>query len=162
MEWVKIPHGEKAKGTTFVAVSDTGLLMRKNGDVVESTYRQKIRLNGFQRVYQFIADNFLVTVRRPDQTHIDHGTHNPVGMNINDVRNLRWCTAAENNRFDEHRSNLSNAKKGHVAWNKGIKMESPSPLKGRKRGSSWNKGLSGEDYTKHFKNGVKNQYTKGA
>lgn len=141
MEWVKIPHGEKAKGTTFVAVSDTGLLMRKNGEVVESTYRQKIRINGFQRVYQIIADNFLVTVRRLDQTHIDHGTHNPVGMNINDVRNLRWCTAAENNKFAEHCENMSNSKKGRPTWNK---------------------GLSGKDYTKHFKNGVKNQYTKGA
>lgn len=33
-------------------------------------------------------------------------------MNINDVRNLRWCTQMENNSFEEHCHNLSKAKTG--------------------------------------------------
>ena len=31
--------------------------------------------------------------------------------------------------------------------------------KSKKGKSPWNKGMSGADYTNHFKNGVKNQFT---
>lgn len=141
MAWVEIPHGQKLNNLSFIAVSDTGMLLRKNGEVVPSSYRQKISCGGkFVRVYQLIADHFLVSARRPDQTQVDHVTHNPEDMNINDVRNLRWCTCKENNNFVEHRETLSCSKKGC---------------------RTWNKGLTGIEYVKHFKNGVNNQYTKG-
>ena len=138
MQWVEIPHGNKLNGLTFIAVSDTGMLLRKNGEVVPSTYRHLV--SGNRRIYRIIADNFLVTVRRPDQVCVDHITHSPVGMNINDVRNLRWCTDKENRGFPEAVENNSVSHRGQTPWNK---------------------GLTGADYVKHFKDGVKNQYTKG-
>ena len=66
-----------------------------------------------QQAYRIIAENFLITVKRPDQNQIDHITHNPTEYNVNDVRNLRWCTQAENLNFDEARKNMSQSKSGN-------------------------------------------------
>jgi hypothetical protein len=52
-------------------------------------------------------------VKLPDQNQIDHITHNPTEYNVNDVRNLRWCTQAENLNFDEARKNMSQSKSGN-------------------------------------------------
>lgn len=157
MQWVEIPHVRKTKGSTFIAVSDTGMLLRKNGEIVPSTYRQCVSEN--RRIYRIIANNFLITVRRPDQVQIDHITHNPVGMNINDVRNLRWCSEKENHGFVEARENNSKSHKGQIAWNRGL--SGTEYTQHYKSGSIWNKGLTGLEYVKHYKEGVKNQYTKG-
>ena len=157
MQWVEIPHGKKCNELTFIAVSDTGMLRRKNGEIVPSTYRHII--SGNRRIYRIIADNFLVTVRRPDQVCIDHITHNPVGMNINDVRNLRYCTQKENRSYPEAIENNSRSHLGQRAWNKSLSGNEYTQH--YKTGSVWNKGLTGVDYVKHFKDGVKNQYTKG-
>lgn len=139
------------RGDTIIAVSETGMCLLKNGTIRESRYRDCVRVNGDKiRIYRLIAAAFLQTVKRGDQTDIDHITHNPKNFNINDVRNLRWCSKVENCQFDEHRINLSNAKKGKPTWNKG------------KVGcqQAWNKGLSGVEYIAHFKLGkVSNQYT---
>ena len=157
MQWVEIPHGRKTKGATFVAVSDTGMLLRKNGEIVPSTYRQCV--SGNRRIYRIIADNFLVTVRRPDQVQIDHITHKPGGMNINDVRNMRWCTQKENRNFPEAIENNSKSHKGKAPWNSGL--SGTEYTRHFRSESVWNKGLTGLDYVKHYKDGVKNQYTKG-
>lgn len=139
--WLEIKHkGNNLKPNTIVAISDDGYMMLHNGEIKVIPYRQHIRTtNGKIRAYKLIADNFLITVHRPDQTMIDHMTHKPSNMNINDVRNLRYCTNAENLGFPESRENLSKAKKGK---------------------STWNKGVYGDEYINHFKNGIHNQFTK--
>ena len=137
-QWISISHSKYANRKTIVAVSNLGRIKRLDGTIEESKYRT--RLSGGRRIYHIIADNFLITVHSKEQKYIDHITHNPIGMNLNDVRNLRWCTIKENNNFEECRMNKSKSKKGQP---------------------SWNKGLTGKDYTKHYKNGIKNQYTGG-
>lgn len=132
--WINIDH-KTTKGRVIVAVSNKGRIKLSNGTIEESKYLT--RING-ERIYRFIAKNFLTTVRRPEQIYIDHISHNPVSININDVRNLRWCTIKENNNFAEARNKNSESHKGKPTWNK---------------------GMSGAEYTKHYKNGVKNQYT---
>lgn len=134
--WINIDH-KTTKGRVIVAVSNKGRIKLSNGTIEYSKYLT--RVNG-ERIYRFIAKNFLITVRRPEQIYIDHISHNPICMNINDVSNLRWCTIKENNNFDEARRKMSESLKGHKAWNK---------------------GMHGSEYTNHFKNGVKNQYTGG-
>ena len=134
-EWVNISH-KSHRGRCIVAVSNKGRIKLSNGVIEESKYRT--RVNGGIRIYHIIADNFLITVHSKEQKYIDHITHRPSNMNINDVRNLRWCTIKENNNFEEARVNKSKSKKGKPTWNK---------------------GMSGADYTSHFKNGVKNQFT---
>lgn len=134
-EWVMIAHSKYTNRKTIVAVSNLGRIKRLDGSVEDSKYRT--RLCGGHRIYHIIADNFLITAHSKEQMYIDHITHNPSNMNINDVRNLRWCTIKENNNFEEACENKSKSKKGKPAWNKGI---------------------SGADYTKHFKNGIKNQF----
>ena len=135
-EWVLIAHSKYSNRKTIVAVSNLGRIKRLDGSVEESKYRT--RLSGGHRIYHIIADKFLITAHSKEQKYIDHITHHPVDMNINDVRNLRWCTIKENNNFAESRMRQSASHKGKPTWNK---------------------GMSGADYTKHFKNGIKNQFT---
>ena len=155
--WYYINKKGVRKPDTIIAISETGMCLLKNGTIRESSYRDTVRVNGkLTRIYRIIADVFLVTVKKKDQIQVDHITHEPVGMNINDVRNLRWCTNYENNNFEEHRENLKKANidrnetwrkklseshKGKPAWNKGKKGLQ----------TAWNKGLSGEEYLSHFK-----------
>lgn len=157
-EWIYISHG-MVKPNSVVAISNTGLLKRANGEITPSELRRShVRIDGKHvRVHRIIAEHFLIGPKRPEQTFVDHITHNPVGMNVNDVRNLRWCTIMENNNFDEAKSNqrraqrnrspewckrISEAKKGSTPWNKGLKG-----------GTAWNKGIHGEAYLSHFKDG---------
>lgn len=100
---------------TIVAISNMGNVKLKNGEIRPSRYREMVTYKGKQiRIYRFIA-NHLIPKSEEDielnRNQIDHITHNPVGMNINDVRNLRWCTQKENMGFDEARYNNS---KGHI------------------------------------------------
>lgn len=100
---------------TIVAISNTGCVKQKNGEIRPSRYREMVTFNGKQiRIYRFIAEHFIL--KTPEdielgRNQIDHITHNPPGMNINDVRNLRWCTQKENMGFEEARINNS---KGHI------------------------------------------------
>ena len=110
--WIETEN-KSTDGRTFIAISNYGRVKRKNGKIENTSLRQKFLYKGqITLIYRFIADNFLVTVRRPDQTSIDHITHNPVGININDVRNLRWCTQTENLNFEECRHNMSLSSRG--------------------------------------------------
>lgn len=105
-EWIELKRPYDCNRRTVVAFSNMGRIRRKNGSVEDTALRQKIvpdKRKVF--VYRLVADHFLVTVRRPDQTHIDHITHNPTEYAVNDVRNLRWCTNKENGLFAEAREN---------------------------------------------------------
>ena len=135
-QWVNT-NNKCHRGNAIIAYSNMGRIKRLDGSIEESKYRTRIR---GERIYRLIAANFLITVKNSEQIYVDHITHNPIGMNLNDARNLRWCTIKENNNFEEARDNKSKSKKGK---------------------SSWNKGLTGKNYTNHYKNGIKNQYTGG-
>lgn len=91
----------------IIAISNRGRLMRKNGAIEVIKYRQ---LSGKhkRRLYRLLAEYFIPKTQEDiilGRDCIDHITHNPSGMYINDIRNMRWCTAAENHGFDEARSN---------------------------------------------------------
>lgn len=114
-EWIKLEH-ELNLPKCIVEVSNRGRIKRLNGSISWSTLRQHIRCNGkYIRVYHLLADRFIPKTdedMRLGRDMIDHITHNPDGMNVNDVRNLRWCTFRENLNFEEARRNNSISKKG--------------------------------------------------
>lgn len=96
---------------TIVAISNKGRIRTKNGEVRDSKYLEKVTIDGKQiKIYVFIANKFIPKTEEDTKlcrNAVDHKTHNPKGMNINDVRNLRWCTNKENSNFEEaiiHRS----------------------------------------------------------
>lgn len=99
------------KGNTIVAISNTGKYRRRNGEVGILSLRKRSANRDSrgvrERYYVLIAKHFLITVKRPDQTQIDHITHSPTEYEVNDVRNLRFCNQVENMNFDEAKSNRS-------------------------------------------------------
>ena len=135
-EWIEINRKSK-KPNTIVAVSNTGFIKRNDGSIDVSDIRKSIlRFNGkLYRVHALIATLFIPKTeedKKLGRNTVDHITHNPIGMNINDVRNLRWCTSKENANFPEALSNkqgkkkspetckrISDSHKGLTPWNKG-------------------------------------------
>lgn len=115
MKEIWIETGNNKRYNSIVAISNTGLLRTKDGQIRESKFREVIRLNGkLHRVHQIIAEHFIPKTQEDldlGRNIIDHKTHEPDGMNINDVRNLRWCTNKENSNFDEARKHFS---EGHT------------------------------------------------
>ena len=106
-QWVEIPR-KCTNRTVIKAVSSLGRIKYQDDTVVDSELRQYVNVAGKPyRIYRVVADHFLITVRRPDQTQVDHITHNPTDYAVNDVRNLRYCTQSENTRFPEARENKS-------------------------------------------------------
>ena len=115
MKEIWIETGNNKQYNSVVAISNTGLLKTKTGEIRESKYNDVLRIKGkLYKVHQIIANNFIPKTEEDlllGRNVVDHKTHNPIGMNINDVRNLRWCTIKENNNFDEARKHLS---EGHT------------------------------------------------
>lgn len=105
------------RGDTIIKVSNMGRIRRKNGTIEDSTLRQELRIDGkLMRIHRFIANKFIPKTDEDvalGRNYIDHIKHNPIGINVNDVRNLRWCTQKENCNFDEARENRSKAKMGN-------------------------------------------------
>lgn len=90
-------------GRVIIAFSNRGRIMKHNGTIEWSTLKQTIE-HSTTRVYNLIAKYFIPKTEDDiikGRNYIDHITHNPIGMNINDVRNLRWCTQKENCNFPE-------------------------------------------------------------
>ena len=88
-----------------------GRLKRSDGIIYNSKLRQTIKFNGkITRIYRVIAENFLPNPE--NKPCVDHKTHAPRNMNINDVRNLRWCTYKENSNFAECKEKQRKAKLG--------------------------------------------------
>ncbi len=105
-EWIDLPcNGNSPR--YIVALSDRGRLMRLDGSIEAAKRTLRIRRIGSksERASHLIAENFLVTVRRPDQNIVDHISHHPSEYLVNDVRNLRWCTIKENCNFSEAKDN---------------------------------------------------------
>lgn len=153
--WIKIERKKKMKykSKTVIELSNKGRMKHSDGSITIADYRKCIRIDMKNvRVYHILAEHFIPKTEEDiklNRTHVDHITHKPVNMNINDVRNLRWCTNKENQNFEEHRLNLSKSKFGKPNY----KLR--ETLRKYKR-TPWNKGMKGADYTSHYKNGVRN------
>lgn len=106
--WIEL-NNRNSHDNDIVAVSDTGMIKRKSGIIEESTLRQLITVNGNQiKLSRFLAES-LIPKTEDDIIHernfVDHITHQPIDMNVNDIRNLRWCNNEENINFEEAKLN---------------------------------------------------------
>lgn len=159
-EW-KSTNNTSYRGDTIVEVSNYGRLKLKSGEIRDSYYRQVMRYEGkTTKVHIVIAKLFMPKTDediRLGRNCIDHKTHNPIGININDVRNLRWCTYKENNNFEEGKLNKH---KPHKITTQGKYVRSLETIKKNSQSNlgriPWNKGLTGTEYASHYPNGVKN------
>lgn len=106
----KETYNTTLKNSTIVAVSNMGRIKRRDGTIEFSKYRQEFYVNKERtRIYRFIAEQFIPKTQEDielGRDEIDHKTHEPDNMNINDVRNLRWCTHKENMGFEEVRNKI--------------------------------------------------------
>ncbi len=136
--------------SAIIAASNCGRIMRKNGKIEIASYRQIVfvgekRLQMY--VYRFLANNFITKTEDDilkQRNEIDHISHTPDCMHINDVRNLRWCTRKENCNFKEAKLNYSKAKIGNTNA-KGYKRseEAKEKISASKKGRRWyNNGIT--------------------
>lgn len=116
--WVNL-NREIIQQKTIVAVSNMGNKKLGSGIIKPISLRECMTYKGKHvRIYRFIAEYFIPKTEediRLNRKYVDHITHNPIGININDIRNLRWCTQKENCNFEESRNKLSKAMKGKFA-----------------------------------------------
>lgn len=122
----------------IIAISNLGNMKRRNGIIEPIPLRQMIHR---EYAYRILAEYFIPKTEEDislNRNLIDHITHIPTDMNVNDIRNLRWCNKHENATFDEALNNQRNSKLGSIPWNKGKKGLQ----------TAWNKGKRHSDETK--------------
>ncbi len=144
--WVKLNNNAN-RGDTIVEISNTGLMKCKNGIIKPIPLRQATYYNGkLTLISRILAITFIPNPENKPQ--VDHITHNPENMNVNDIRNLRWCTNKENSNFpesienkrkaklgttltEEHKNNISKAVKGkdYLKYWQGKKMSNETKQK---------------------------------
>lgn len=113
--WIEIEHNSNHPND-IVAISNTGLYKLRKGTIHIAKLRHHILIDGkYIYTYRILAEHFIP--KSPEdialnRNWVDHISHHPVGININDVRNLRWCTSKENSNFEEHINNISRVMKG--------------------------------------------------
>ena len=102
--WVKIDHDKLLK-STIIAVSNCGRVMRHDGSIEIASLRQRVNVNKkIKHLYQILLEFFMPKSEDDiikGRKLVDHKTHYPKDMYVNDVRNLRWCTNKENCNFEE-------------------------------------------------------------
>lgn len=112
--WFSVPTTAR-DSRRVIALSNCGRAMRGNGEIFETNYLTRIKFNGKSyHVYRLIIEYFKPKTEDDmikNRTIVDHITHNPIGIGINDIRNLRWCTQRENCNFEEIHTNLCDKKK---------------------------------------------------
>lgn len=106
--WKRLERNQ-LRAKSIIAVSNCGRIMRHDGTIEFSYYRQSIYLNDKNVKLHRIITRLFIPKTEDDvikvRDCVDHITHYPKNMNINDVRNMRWCTHIENDTFDEAISN---------------------------------------------------------
>lgn len=137
--WINIPINKHNHSlTAIVAISNLGNMKRRNGIIEPSPLRQSIG-KPMKLVSRILAEHFIPKTEEDiaiGRNCVDHITHHPKDMNVNDIRNLRWCTKGENGRFEEARNNHSKAQRGQC---KGIKLseERRRHISESQRGYHW-------------------------
>ena len=108
--WIKLNNNAN-RGDTIIEISNTGLMKCKNGTIKPIPLRQATYYNGkLTLISRILAIIFIPNPKNKPQ--VDHRSHNPKDMNVNDIRNLRWCTNKENSNFKECIENKRKAKLG--------------------------------------------------
>ena len=111
VEEVWIPMRDSTRMSHIVAISNLGNVKYGDGHVKAASIYAHTMLNGERVQFSKLIANAFVPKTKEDvelgRTLIDHVTHFPEGMNVNDFRNLRWCTNKENSNFHEARRNIS-------------------------------------------------------
>lgn len=114
--WKRLERNQ-LRAKSIIAFSNCGRIMRHNGTIEFSHYRQIIHLDGKNvKLHRLIAKSFISKTEDDvikGRDCVDHITHYPKNMNINDVRNMRWCTHIENTNFEEAISNKRYKKYKH-------------------------------------------------
>lgn len=147
--WFQLNNNGR-QGTTVIAISNCGRMRLKNGNIREIPLRMKVYHNGGRiYCYRIILEQFKPKNSEDEKLGrdvVDHITHKPVGICLNDVRNLRWCSHKENCNFAEARHNFSIARKGNQN-HKGHKHSDET----KKKLSLAMKGKSSPNKGKHYK-----------
>lgn len=146
--WISTDN-KSHKQNTIIAVSNCGRIMRKNGKIEYTKLRHQININCKHLfIHQFIALHFIHKTEDDlikNRTCIDHIIHNPKNMNINDVRNMRWCTKAENNTFEEAKINMKNSYTAEVREKIGnANKNKPRSIFGKKFKEHFGFSMSGD------------------
>lgn len=101
---------------TILAISNMGNMKLGSGIIKPIPLRQCIKiLNKKYQCSRILAEYFIPKTEEDialGRDCVDHITHNPIDMNVNDIRNLRWCTIIENCNFEEAKLNYSKGHKG--------------------------------------------------
>lgn len=149
----------------IIALSNRGNMKRRNGSIEPIPLRQTI----YGQPHKVIAYRILMEYFKPrtaedialGRNQVDHITHNPSDMNVNDIRNMRWCTIKENSNFEEAKHNKSIKLKGRK-----LSVESRKKLSESCKGRiPWNKGKKGyslhtEESRRKISEGVKKHHAK--
>ena len=130
-----ISTGNKANySSAIIAVSNCGRIMRRNGTIEIASCRQQVYVREKRSrmlMYRFLATTFITKTEEDilkQRNFIDHITHAPDSMYVNDIRNLRWCTQKENCNFKEAKLKQSKAKIGNT-YSKGCKLSAETRAK---------------------------------
>ena len=114
--WISVR--EKAPNNAVLAVSNRGNLKYGDGSVRPAKLYAKIMVDRkFLQISHLIAEHFVRKTEedmRLGRNLVDHITHTPDGMNINDFRNIRWCTHKENSNFCEAKTNMRKGMRGRA------------------------------------------------
>ena len=142
--WINLDNNAH-RGDTVIAVSNTGLMKCKNGEIKEIPLRRAVYVRGkLILIYRILAEAFIPN---PDnKPQVDHITHNPENMNVNDIRNLRWCTNKENSNFPESIENKRKAKLGTTLT--------------EEHKNNISKAIKGKDYLKYWQGKKMSNETK--
>lgn len=103
--WINI-RPQNSHRFAITDVSNLGMVRYSNGAVKVAPMYGHVMVNGSRKEISHIIAEAFVKKDNENQTLVDHRSHNPVGMNINDSRNLRWCTHKENSNFEEAKANM--------------------------------------------------------
>ena len=127
----------------IMAISNRGNMKRRSGLIEPIPLRQTI-YGGKRKVlaYRLLMEHFKPKTEEDialGRNQVDHITHNPTNMNVNDICNMRWCTIKENANFNEAKYNTSVALKGRTYSDETRRKMSES-CKGR---IPWNKDKKG-------------------
>lgn len=112
--WIHIRDSKCPRYITDV--SNFGNVRYGDGKVCPSTMYQRVMVDRkIMQISHLVAECFAPKTEediRLGRVLVDHKTHNPVDVNVNDYRNVRWCTHKENSNFLEAKNNMSTGMTG--------------------------------------------------